>query len=404
MKTLMKQLQWAAETALFTASVLADAPDVDQNVDNTGGISVNTQMPNTGDLGQGASASISASGAVGSVSISGNGGGFVYPTDGSVNGFGSVTQTIDNTGTISNGTTTPSTIAIGDGSTAGDLGQGAVASIGATGATASVSVNGNGATALGDAVNLGAVTQSTTNSGVVTNGDTGGDVNTITSANLAGDGSAAAISAGGASSSVGLSFNNSELDGAGSANNFSVGAVTQTSLNSNQANDGPNVANYGTISLGTHAGDGASASISAAGASTSVSLSSINSAWDDNSTPGFAGATQTATNGATGSTGGITNEGDLSITSGGIAGVGGSASISASGSIASVGVSSIGASSPSPIAMADINQTSANYMAVSNTGTVDLGGGGLAQGAGASAGATGAAASVSFRTITPPAP
>lgn len=397
-------------------------PGVTQDVSNQSAITVNTQIPTTGALGQGASVSISASGAVGSVSVSGNGGPLVYPTDADGNGgFGAIDQTSRNTADVKNGATEASRIDIGADIPDG-LGLGASASISTTGAAAAVSVNANGA--YGPAGNLvvgagdSGIEQSTSNSGSIIGGSAGvGHANAIGDLMLEGDGSSAAISTSGASSSVSLNFNQTDLttfDGEAdsAAGKISVGKIDQSS-----SHDGSIVANYGTVILGDADNDGlqgigTSASITATGASSTVSLSSNQSSWNADTTPGFSGSiNQVAVSGGTiagdgtitasNTPGTVTNSGKLTIF-GGVQVVGGAASVTSTGALTSFSVSSLKdtTNGQNPITVAETpTQNAVNYSTVSNYGSVDLGGGGVTQSASVSVGASGAVMSMSLRSI-----
>ena len=419
---IMRTLWGFLPLAAIPVLTWAVEPTVTQSVTNQSAITVNTQIPTTGALGQGASVSISASGAVGSVSVSGNGGPLVYPNDASGNGgFSAISQTTTNTAAIENGTTYPSTIEIGSTEPA-SLGLGASASISTTGAAAAVSVSANGA--YGPTGNLGmgtgenGIQQSTSNSGSITGGATGDDhANSIDHLKLVGDGSSASISTSGASSSVSLSLNQTDLtthdgDADNPAGKVSVGAIDQVS-----SHDGASVANYGTVTLGDADNDGlqgigTSASITATGASSSVSLSSNQSTWDADTTPAFSGSiNQVAVSGGTiadngtitasNTPGTVTNSGKLTIF-GGVQVVGGAASVTSTGALTSFSVSSLkdNTNGQNPISVAETpTQNAVNYSTISNNGSVDLGGGGVTQSASVSVGASGAVMSMSLRSI-----
>jgi hypothetical protein len=138
-------------------------------------------------------------------------------------------------------------------------GDGASVSIGATGAVAAVSV-----TSIRDAVSInsldiGNVDQNVTNRGSVAN------IGSISSGNITGDGSSTSIAATGAVAAVSIT----DISSIGGMGQVDVGNVTQS------ANNYATVANGGAINVGTLSGHGSSAGISATGAAAAVSVSTI---------------------------------------------------------------------------------------------------------------------------------
>ncbi len=328
-----------------------------------------------GNLDSGASASVSASGAVSATQVSGTGVGFVLPTG----GFGKVTQAATNSsaavirdvGAITNG---------------GNLGDGASASVSATGAAASLSLTGiDLPPATQTSTTVGKVSQVVVNRGNVTNVATSFSVG-----KLSGIGASASISATGAVASVGVSFINSDWQGS------SFSPVTQTARNNATVDNTGN-----TMYVGTLSGDAASARISASGAITAVSVLTADA--DGAIGNSFGTINQTASNGRT-TNSKITNNGSI-IQNGntsGLTGIGSSAVINATGAGASFTVASINDTAyPSTMTVGNITQTATNGTLgpVVNTGNITLGSGGLGIGASAAISAVGASSVVSFVSI-----
>jgi len=147
----------------------------------------------------------------------------------------------------------------------GDLsGNGSSVAVSATGSIAAVSyslVNSGGPAAN----SLAGITQSSTNDNGNTVTNTGG---TIMAGALSGVDSSASIGATGAASSVSIASVNYSVPSLNSIN----GTVSQTTAN----NLGANVTNTGKITLsGPISGNGASASVSATGALSSVAFRSV---------------------------------------------------------------------------------------------------------------------------------
>ncbi len=355
-------------------------------ITNTGKLQI------TGDLGRGASASVSASGAVASVSFRAH-----ADEPGGTNTAPSVT--IPTIGTITQGTAaTPiknnSTVTNNgqiDG-TVGKLAEGASVSIGATGAAASVGLNTITVASLAGST-VGAIGQSVRNEGSVTNNVTGN----LTVGDLA-PGASASFSASGAVASVGASFIKSAWKTPGTGMTF--GNINQTVANTGAVKNNDSNQSITTGKLDT----GASASIGASGAVASASYSSI-AGTSANPSATFGTITQTATNGGSGNpaSGAVTNHGTITVAN--IAGQGASASVSATGAAASFSYASIADAAPMGGAKVNasttqgITQTVNNYANVTNTGAITINGGGLPAGASASISATGAAAVVSFTSV-----
>lgn len=335
--------------------------NITQETDNTGNITTQggTISISSNITGDAASASVSASGAVSSVSVVGLG--TVLKTPVSIN---NIDQTTTNDANTANGSVSTSEINVNSIS-----GDGSTASVSATGAGSSVS--GSFVGAGGGSVTIASITQDTelevghtvSNIGVIDNTANG---------NISGDGASVSVSAIGAVSSVSLSF----ISQAASPS-FSVGPITQTTTNENDGS----VTNTGAISdrnafALTLSGPGTSASISATGAASAVSARFINS--PEVGTIAFGNIDQTTDNqsgslvinnhkGQTGSgpgSGGVMNLGAVS-------GNGASASISATGAISSVSISSIDntnvGGTPS-ITLGSITQNTTNDGNVTNRG------------------------------------
>lgn len=153
-------------------------------------------------------------------------------------------------------------------------GDGASVSLSALGAASTVSVSRINGPYVGydSVVQIGNISQTTINTGNVTNqgtdfyGQPMGTDNVINiSGSILGTGASASISATGASSSVAVATINSKSV-RGTTN---VGSIAQTTVNSGT------IRNSGTVRVGSVSGIGASVSISATGASSAVSVSSI---------------------------------------------------------------------------------------------------------------------------------
>ncbi len=361
--------------------------------------------------GDGASASVSATGAASSVSVTQIG---AFGTDLDTE-FGNVRQdTTAGDGDVSNFARKFSAQPTNGLNRVS--GTGASASISATGAVSAVAATYI-ETGVTSETEVGNINQTTLNrGGTVSNvGEFGASSGTI----LSGDGASISISATGAASAVSATFiNSAEYD------EVDVGNIRQDTTNNAEVSNthGGNFSS-GTLpeailSIGNITGDGASVSISATGAASSVSLTSINN-FGAGVTPdaNIGNVTQDAVN-----RGDVTNEGrkhpggssadpaDSVINTGNISGTAASVSISATGAVAALSVTSIndtqGLGSTNT---GNINQTASNSGNVTNFGLSDGGSGtttgvinaGTLSGAGTSASvsATGAAASASFSAI-----
>jgi hypothetical protein len=165
--------------------------DVKQTVNNTGAIK-NTSFGGVtvGNLDTGASASVSATGAVASLSVSS-----INPTSqGSVDIDHKVTQTVTNGGSVTNNGGSFGLFTAGTSINAGSLGTGSSASISASGAVASVSDSSIGGTGVVPTINTGSITQSATNNVGATVSNSG----KITLTGGLGAGASASVSAMGA--------------------------------------------------------------------------------------------------------------------------------------------------------------------------------------------------------------
>lgn len=374
--------------------------------------------------GHGASASVSATGAASSVSVS-----RIKSAPMRSVTIGNVKQRTTNHAKVTNqhagrryrSRYYTGTMALGDLS-----GTGSSASISATGAASAVSYSSlEQHYRVRNFLSIGNVHQTTTNTGDVQNsGPSERRVYRIYSryygpgirvfsrympaglyvGDLTGDGASASVSATGAASSVGVSKINDA-----SSTLASIGYVAQGTFNTG------NVTNYGKIYAGNLWGNGASVSVAATGAVSSVSYSVINSGhWGYNSL-----ATGPILQGTL-NTGDVTNVGGATqyktiyrrgryvsvrtyydpvrVSVGHLKGAGTSASISASGAVSSVSFSTIGGGSDTSTFTPFILQGTANTGRILNLGHLYAG---TLYGAGASVSisATGAASSVSISKI-----
>jgi hypothetical protein len=288
-------------------------------------------------------------------------------------------------------------------------GAGGAVSASATGAVASVSAstvfNAPGGTDVGastfvGAQNYGPIGQTVNNTAAITNDAT------INAAGVAflGSGSSASISATGAVGSVSNSSNQSTTQVA----NYS--GVTQSVFNTASAP----VTNTGIATVGDLIGDGASASISATGAVGSVSISSLDSNFTSPGGPATIGGVNqgafTAAGVAPASPGvapGVANSAVVSnvnesLTVGSLTGNGASASIGATGAVASASYSSIGGTGTAANPGVDfgaVTQNAYNNPAtITNSGSISIA---SAPGTGASASiaSTGSVASFSVSSV-----
>lgn len=374
-------------------------------VTNTGAISLSNGAGGNSVLGPGSSVSVSASGAVASVSVSGvssDGQNITFPNftgsndNGDWNGW-SINQSSENFAAISN---------TGSITSIGPLGAGASASISATGSVASVGFSANNMTIVDGSLTQ-RVYQESTNSAAVTNNGTGG----LTVPSLA-NGASASLSATGAVASVSISLLDSQF--ASGADGFTVQlvetnwfsgvltgtqGVSQTVRNNGAINNGTS----NQITATAMAGTGASVSMSATGAVASVSYSSTETFTRSSAGATFGDIEQSAINGvynSSGSASAVTNGGSVTVT-GGMAGVSSSASISTSGAVASTSYSSVNGTGTNPAAtFGSVSQTARNGTSsnVTNSGSITIGGD-MALGSSASISATGSAASFSVASI-----
>jgi len=312
---------------------------------------VNTGTISTGNLDTGASASISASAAVTSISFSVIDGTANGTSIGSV-GTPSIQQNSFNTGNVANTSqSTFPTAAL----TVGSIGNGASASISASGAVASTSVSLNNSafdplTTQGFV--FGDIQQTATNyNGSVTNA-AGALPLAMSVFSLPGTGASASISASGAVASVSYSSIQGQGQPITDAYRWDqqFGAVNQTATNLNVAPPtGGNIVNNGVIVIGSNVanvtGVNSSASVGATGAATSFSVSSI---ADPVVTNGLTTGpiTQVASNaGVINNTGSITFVGGNSAT----LGVGSSVSVSATGAVSSVSYRAVNTARTPPV-------------------------------------------------------
>jgi len=211
----------------------------------------------------------------------------------------------------------------------GRVGTGASASVNATGAVTSVSVSNINVWGPKSSFKIESIEQKATNDEAAINNETaiidmtGGGAS---EGDMKGDGASASIGATGAVAGVGFSNINSSGD------KITVGDIRQRATN-----EGSPITNTGSITVGSLTGVGASASISAAGAVTSISVSNINTPLG---AVKLGDITQHASNKGSDST--VTNTGAITLAS--LGGTGASASVSAVGAAAVVSYSSIGSS------------------------------------------------------------
>lgn len=366
-----------------------------------------------GDLtGAGTSATIGATGAAASISVS-----KIDDASSTEISLGNVKQDASNGGFVMN---------IGDIFAGSLVGNGAAVSISSTGAVSSASYSNIDSGDGKDSFTAGDIKQTASNSGDVANAGEGkrereffngrliSDAHSFSTAfmtvgDLIGTGSSASSSASGAVSVVSISSIDGEgstttdissidqgsansgdvvnlgdieagsLEGAGtsvsvtaigSASSVSIakvdnggsissetGPVTQDSKNSGEVN------NVGVINALSLNGNGAGVSVSATGASSQVSTTRIDGG---SITTTNAGVTQSALNQAP-----ITNTG--AIVAGDLAGTGTSVSISGAGAVSQVSFATICTSCSGTFTSGPISQTSLNSGSVSNTGTIGVG-------------------------------
>ncbi|MEJ0005120.1 MAG: hypothetical protein WDM77_01695 [Steroidobacteraceae bacterium] len=412
---------------LGSAPVVFAQTAVTQGVQNIGNIVNGSLNPDVNvptidastvglDFGSGASASVSATGAVGSVSVSA----INSPLPAPLGGLGTIGQVVANTGTVTNGSAAQTaSINLGTTSTttAGALGLGASASVSATGAVGSVSISAlndnstafTGADLSGAFAAASPVTQSVSNGAAATVNNFGA----ISGATSLYSGASESVSATGAVASVSESFTAGA--GAGALITTPVtgftAALSAPSTVTQTVDNVATVQNFGSVDAlnSTGAvpaggdftpglGQGASVSVGATGAVASVSFSSL---ADSNAyNPGTVGATLPVTN--TFISQGVSNEGFVSnvasIFTGDLTGNGASVSASATGAVGSFSISGNNVSFAGGN-FGSVGQTvDESGSNVINTAAINVGN---LSGAGASVsgGATGAVASVSYSNI-----
>lgn len=355
--------------------------------------------------GHGASASISATGAASAANYVSIAAAKAVPNSISI---GDVMQRASNSGRIVNsGPTEQASSTSGTSSSITDVfraaglsvgklsGTGTSVTIGATGAASSVSISKiDDASSTG--TTLGNVTQGASNSGFVLN--FGG----IFAGSLIGNGSSVSISSTGAVASVSYSNINSG-DG---KDGFTAGDIKQTAVNrGNVANAGEgkrerefragraisDTHSFSTafITVGDLIGTGSSASSSASGAVSSMSISSIDG--EGSTTTEISSIEQDSTN-----SGEIVNLAE--IEAGSLDGAGTSVSVTAIGSASSVAIAKTDNGGSITADTGPVTQDSKNHGAVENRGVINalsLNG----NGAGVSVSATGASSQLSLTRI-----
>lgn len=237
-------------TAGFTAG------DISQHSTNHADVLNGGAILGNGHVGTGASASVSATGAVASVS------GSNIETKGPKIDVTveRIRQDAKNGG--ANVTNDGGTIDMTAGGSKGTLkGAGASASISAAGAVANVSVANINSSGVN--IKTGDIRQHATNEG----GTVSNQNESITVGSIRGAGASASINASGAVASISVSNINSPMG------SVKIGDISQHATNKGYST----VTNSGTITLGSLSGAGASASISAVGSAAVVSFSNIGS-------------------------------------------------------------------------------------------------------------------------------
>ena len=245
----------------FADPVNLTIDNVNQNTSNKANVTNNGAIKQEGVVsGNGASLSISAAGAVSSASVSSiNAPEFNSISIGTNSKAGNLQQITSNTGIVAN--TQPT---FGKGMEPNGIsGDGASVSVSATGSASAVSVSriNNSDAHQNAGIEFGGINQTTYNGGTIQNN--GG---TISTDKISGNGASASIEANGAVSSVSISSIVDEQQ---------LGKITfARDINQNTANSA-NVANIGVIQTGALTGQGASVSVSAIGAASAVSFSTI---------------------------------------------------------------------------------------------------------------------------------
>jgi hypothetical protein len=240
--------------------------DVNQKTTNNANVSNYGDIDHGGGLisGNGASLSISATGAVSSLSVSSINAPEFDSIEIGTYGFDEVlSQETTNTGNITN--THTFNYLIGSGNVSGDGASVSVSALGGASAVSMSSINNQGSFFYGNQIEVGGIQQSTVNNGAITNH--GG---TVATGNISGDGASVSVGASGAVSSVSVS---SIVDGNQYDSVLFSGDINQTTTNTGT------IYNTGNVSVGNLTGQGASASVSAIGAASAVSFSTISPSY-----------------------------------------------------------------------------------------------------------------------------
>ncbi len=336
-------VQLSGANAIWSVPV-GGIPAVDATATNNGSVNAGAagsptriEFNASSSLGDGASAQVSATGAVASFSATGAG-----TADYAVPNTVSVDLTATNTGNVSNPATT---VTSSSGARPALLGEGSSISSSATGAAVAVSLRAVNADSFGAAGtdSIGPVTQTATNNGIVANSNYSLQLGAVSGA-----GASAGVGSTGASGSVSLVGMNSVYGG------LTFGNIDQTVTQNGNATD-----TGGGVTTGTVSGTGASVARSVTGAAASVGETMI------------AGT-------ATGSTfGTITQEASLGGTGFKVRSIGGNNDPSTglvSGTGASVGASVSGARvGVSSVAIESSNFTGSNFGAIEQTATTFAG-------------------------------
>lgn len=388
-------LALALPIALVGQAALAGGTDIIQEGTNAAAVTVNTAITGVGNLGMAAGTSISATGAVASVGLSGVNADFNRNTI----GVGLLQMNSTNSGAAS------VTGSIGFSTTATTVGEAGAVSIGVSGATTAMSMRGIGLVGFSMPTMDGAGNQDATNSAAVT----GTGTITATAIDLAGDAASMSVSAVGATSSFALSGVGASSFGGATFGDNTTTAV-QTVTNDGTAAD---VLNTGSsISLAGMSGDATSVGILSKGAAASVSMSTIGTAAAAGMDVGA--LTQTVNNATTSGHSGTVEVvgGDITIAND-MLGVSSSASISAMGASASYSLASV---SDTAYTVREITPTVANAaipltqtvtngalgtVNIGNTNSIDLGGAAMGVNASASISGVGAGSTVSFSALSP---
>jgi fibronectin-binding autotransporter adhesin len=302
-------------TAPLVGSIIGFAPPVSQTVNNTGSVASGGAITlGTGNLANGAVASLSATGAQASVSVSAiNTTTFTSPFLGNIN------QTVTNS--IGPNSVTNSMTSL----TTGNLtGHGSSVSATATGAAASIGVSYVNTTAWSTMPIISAF-QTVSNTGIINNLAL---TNPISVGDISGTGASVRASATGAAASIALT---SIVSGAPNNVPPNQGLIIGGSIVQLVTNAGLVRNEASIVSTGTLSGMASSAVISATGAAASVSVASINDTQVTPFTVSTGPINQTVTN----NPGSVTNLGSITL-GGGNLGAGAVASISAVGASASV--------------------------------------------------------------------